>query len=435
MTEDTSIKEGVLFDGQYKLLKLLSASGGSADVWLALDKNAVDLVAESEEYSEDKGEPLRVVIKIYRPKNALDIEGEQRFRDEFKIVYNCHHENLLQSTYFSICNDRPYLVMPFCRQGSTEKLIKKFKSDKDIWRYIYDASSGIAYLHERKPPIIHQDIKPANILINDDGRYAITDFGISAQSGHRNNDLFEGNSCGTVAYMAPERFAEDAQPNAASDVWALGATFYEIITGHVPFGEEGGSAQTSDVAVPKIKEKIDKNIKRLIYSCLEYDANKRPTAKDVLLLAKKKVEKDKRIKILIVLFAVVLCVTVGVVGLLSTKNSAERHFEEMSTSGDSIVQSVKSVKFVDDPLNIRLSKARAFYEQALNVEIENAQLKENIQEKIKKISSLQNLCKELQKAKDDVEEARELYSKTLELECTERRDSIQLLIDKQIENL
>lgn len=437
MTEDISIKEGALFDGQYKLLKMLSASGGSADVWLALDKNAADLVAESEAGNDEQGEPLKVVIKIYRPKNVLDIEGEQRFRDEFKIVYNCHHENLLQSTYFSICNDRPYLVMPFCQQGSTETLIKKFKSDKDIWRYIYDVSSGIAYLHDRKPPIIHQDIKPANILINDDGKYAITDFGISAQSGHKHDDLFEESSGGTIAYMAPERFAENAQPNAASDVWALGSTFYEMITGCVPFGEDGGSVQTSSTALPKISEKVDKDIKKLIYSCLDYNAEKRPTAKDIHLLAKRKIEKNRGRKIIAVGFIATLLLTTALVMTLSTKKSAIRQFEELSASGDSIVKIIKSEKLINDTLKVRLSQAKAIYEQALIVEIDNTELKDETGKRIAKISSLQNCCKEWQQAIKEVDDAMSLGFgfENVVHKREAKRDSILKMINKQIDNL
>lgn len=430
-------KAGDLFDGQYKLLKMLSTSGGTADVWLALDRNAVDLKPESENSDNEERESLKVVIKIYRPKNALDIEGEQRFRDEFKIVYNCHHENLLQSTYFSICSDRPYLVMPFCKLGSTETLIKKFKSDMEIWRYIYDVSSGIAYLHNRKPPIIHQDIKPANILINDDGRYAITDFGISAQSGHKHEDLFEESSGGTIAYMAPERFREDARPNPASDVWALGVTFFEMITGNVPFGENGGSIKSQSTVLPKIKENVDNEIKRLIYSCLEYDAGKRPTAKDIALVARRRIEKDRGRKILLSLFAIVLCITIAVVALLSTKNSAVRQFEEISASGDSIVQNIKAGNLIDDSLKTRLSQAMAIYRQALMIEIDNAQMKNVIQKKIGKISSLQRLCKGLQQANKDVDDAVSLgYGfENVVRKREAHRDSIQLLIKKQIDDL
>ena len=105
----TNIQEiadrGELFDGHYKLLRPLSTDGATADVWLALDTITID--SEYDEGGEDTSgnadeTGMLVAIKIYRPKNALDIEGEQRFRDEYKIVFECRHENLLQPTSFAI---------------------------------------------------------------------------------------------------------------------------------------------------------------------------------------------------------------------------------------------------------------------------------------------------------------------------------------------
>ena len=97
-----------LFDGRYKLLRPLSTDGGTADVWLAIDVNTIDSPLGEDEYEKmEKGDDtgMLVAIKIYRPKNALDIEGEQRFRDEFKIVYECPAADELlhfrQSSLFS----------------------------------------------------------------------------------------------------------------------------------------------------------------------------------------------------------------------------------------------------------------------------------------------------------------------------------------------
>ena len=86
------IGSGELFDGHYKLLRSLSTAGATADVWTALDVNTMndpskvnELDGLSEEEAGEYG--LVVAIKIYRPHNALDIEGEQRFRDEYTIVF------------------------------------------------------------------------------------------------------------------------------------------------------------------------------------------------------------------------------------------------------------------------------------------------------------------------------------------------------------
>lgn len=273
------IASGLLLDGRYKLLHTLSSEGGTADVWLALDTNTIDEVFDDEldkiTTNEDTG--IKVAIKIYRPKNALDL-GEQRFREEFKIVFNCHHSNLVQPINFSTSNGIPYLVLPFCKNGSSEKLLGKFHDKNELWRYISDVSSGLAYLHSFNPTIVHHDIKPANVLIDDNNNYAITDFGISSHSG-LNPDGYDENQSGTTAYMAPERFLDDYESSTESDMWSFGATLYELITGKVPFGENGGVEQLEQkLPPPAITQDIPLDMKRLIYDCLAHDPSKRPSA-------------------------------------------------------------------------------------------------------------------------------------------------------------
>lgn len=92
------VDSGELFDDYYKLIRPLNTDCGMADVWLALNArtgNNKDDIDEAyrldDSYLNEIG--LLVAIKIYRPKNALDIEGEQRSRDEYMIGYNCHHTN------------------------------------------------------------------------------------------------------------------------------------------------------------------------------------------------------------------------------------------------------------------------------------------------------------------------------------------------------
>ena len=153
--DEQFIKAGQHFDGHYQLLRPLSTDGGTADVWLAIDTNTIDSSDDLEGESTSKDSGMLVAIKIYRPKNALDIAGEQRFREEFKIVYECRHENLLQPTGFSVYNGIPYLVLPYCKNGSSEQLIGKQLSSDEIWKFILDVSSGLNRLHTNEHPIIH----------------------------------------------------------------------------------------------------------------------------------------------------------------------------------------------------------------------------------------------------------------------------------------
>lgn len=282
-------KSNKLFDGHYKLIRPLSTEGGTADVWLAIDTITIDSYKGEADNGltaiKDENTGMYVAIKIYRPKNALDIEGEQRFRDEYKIVYECRHANLLQPTSFSIFEDTPYLVLPYCKYGSSEQLIGKTIPVEEIWKIILDVASGLNRLHTNDPQIIHQDIKPANILIDNNNNYTITDFGISSKRGSVHGIYYDEENSGTLAYMAPERFQEGTKPLTQSDIWAFGATLCEILTGNVPFGEDGGFGQLSkNLPMPSIPN-APADIQRLIHACLSPKPEDRPTAAEIKVSA------------------------------------------------------------------------------------------------------------------------------------------------------
>ena len=279
---DTLMRTDQLFDGHYRLLRTLSTDGATADVWLALDVNTIDKNASE----GDESSGMLVAIKIYRPKNALDIEGEQRFRDEYMIAHECRHTNLLPPEGFSIYEEMPYLVLPYCEAGSAEQFIGHPQSVDDVWKFISDVASGLDRLHSNRPQIIHQDIKPANILIDNNGNFTITDFGISSKTSGSHGSYYDEFNSGTLAYMAPERFDDDPQPIPESDIWAFGATLCEILTGQVPFGEEGGLSQKNNNAAMTSLAGLPAAIRNLIRACLQKDPKKRPTAAQIIEAAR-----------------------------------------------------------------------------------------------------------------------------------------------------
>ncbi len=284
------IQTDELFDGHYRLLRPLSIDGGTADVWLALDVNTIDNYPSYEEsaHAIDESSGMLVAIKIYRPKNALDIEGEQRFREEFKVAFNCHHTNLLQPTSFNIYKEMPYLVLPYCEAGSSEQFIGKKLPTETVWKFILEVASGLDRLHSNHPQIIHQDIKPANILIDSNGNFTITDFGISTKKSDGHDSYYDDENSGTLAYMAPERFENNAQPSTQSDIWAFGATLCEILTGSLPFGEEGGKAQAEGLEVVPPLKGLPRSIQNLILACLQFEPEKRPSAHEIVEAAQKR---------------------------------------------------------------------------------------------------------------------------------------------------
>lgn len=253
------LKEDLLFAGRYKLRKLLGR-GGFSEVWLA----------------NDEWTNLDVAVKVYAPGQGMDEDGLRDFCKELSNVYNLNHTNLLKPQHVDAWEEMPYLIMAYCENGTCYRQVGKF-TEEETWKLIANVASGLAYLHEQG--VIHQDIKPDNILVDNNGNYVITDFGISVQTRSTlRKSARNASTGGTTAYMAPERFSRDSTPVKASDIWSLGATVYELLTGRMPFGEVGGGMQRGGADIPTIKVDVSPALRQTITKMLAEDPWLRPTA-------------------------------------------------------------------------------------------------------------------------------------------------------------
>ncbi len=249
------------FDNRYRLIDKIGG-GGFSEVWLAHDLNA----------------EIDVALKIYTPNGELDEEGKEDFKREFARLCGLNHSNIIHAIGFGIHKDElPYLAMSVCKNGSAKKLINNFEEEQ-LWTFIEQVALGLQYLHAHS--ITHQDIKPDNILINSDGQYLIIDFGISTKTRNTLRKSTKGTvGGGTPWYMSVESFGTESSDIHARDIWAFGATLYEIITGDVPFGQYGGVTQKSQNGIiPPINNNVSEELKQLVYDCLALDAWDRPDA-------------------------------------------------------------------------------------------------------------------------------------------------------------
>jgi len=217
---------------------------------------------------------LLVALKIFSQHSEMDSYGLQNFEREFTTVYNMKHSNLLPPTGYDICEGRPYLVMQYCENGSCSGMAGRME-EEDIIKFLHDVAAGLEYLHDHN--IIHQDIKPDNILVDDNCNFMVTDFGISVNA---DGDIFNSNgmSGGTRAYMGPERF--EGITNNASDMWSLGATAVELLTGNPPYGEHGGLLQAEGEPLPQLP-KLQPEVRSMILDCLAQDPSKRIKANEI----------------------------------------------------------------------------------------------------------------------------------------------------------
>ena len=254
------LQENTLFANRYQLIKLLGR-GGFSEVWLA----------------KDNWTHLQIAIKVYAPGQGMDQDGLQDFCGELASVYDLNHSNLLKPQHVDTWQNMPYLIMAYCPSGSCVKRVGKM-TEAELWKLIHDVAAGLAYLHEKD--VIHQDIKPDNILVDTEGNYLITDFGIStrARSTLRKSVIGGNTSGGTTAYMGPERFSRQPAPTKASDIWSFGAMAFELLEGVTPFGEIGGGMQKGGAEIPFINAPVSDALKYTIFKMLSKETWDRPTA-------------------------------------------------------------------------------------------------------------------------------------------------------------
>ncbi|MDX1646177.1 MAG: protein kinase [Longimicrobiales bacterium] len=222
---DGTARLNAALEGRYRVERLLG-EGGMASVYLATD------------LKHDR----KVALKILKPELAAVLGGD-RFLQEIKVTANLQHPHILPLHDSGAADDLVFYVMPYVEGESLRERLDREKQlpvDEAV-RIAVAVGSALDHAHRRD--VIHRDIKPANILLQD-GEPMVADFGIAiavnAAGGTRLTDT--GLSIGTPHYMSPEQAAGDRQLDGRSDVYALSAMLYEMLTGDPPFG--GSTAQS-----------------------------------------------------------------------------------------------------------------------------------------------------------------------------------------------
>jgi serine/threonine protein kinase len=255
-----------IFAGRYKLIEKIGI-GGFSEVWKVSDEMAEDKI---------------VVLKLYAPERGLDNNGLKQFRREYSITLDIAHQNLLNANYFDIFEGSPFLIMPFCPGGSlNDKLIESGPfSEAQLASMLVQVCTALCYLHDHE--IVHQDIKPDNVLINKRGDYLLTDFGISNHMRNTLNKSTRSSQAMTIAYAPPERFKGNAKTLAASDIFSLGVMCFELLTGDLPWSGMGGAYLTANTELPLLGSNHSISLQTILHKCLALEPNNRIKAKEIL---------------------------------------------------------------------------------------------------------------------------------------------------------
>lgn len=253
------------------LIKNLIGSGGMADVYLAtdtiLDRN--------------------IALKIIRIDLAQDPISLLRFQREAKAISKMDHQNIVQVYDVGEYNHRPYIVMEYVHGKTLKQLLQKrialpIDEALDIMKQL---TSALVHAHQNS--IIHRDIKPHNVLIKDDGTAKITDFGIALS--HDSMQITANDMVlGSAHYLAPE-LTSGEEATHASDIYALGIVFYELLTGFVPFNAgtpvQVAMAHINETmpSLTKINKDIPPQIEQIVFkACAKNKAERYQSAEEML---------------------------------------------------------------------------------------------------------------------------------------------------------
>ncbi len=257
----------------YEILSQLSA-GGMGAVYLA----------------EDLKLHRKVAIKALTPEWAADPDRYRRFRWEAQVLAKLNHPNIV--TIYAVEEEEGshFLIMELVEGKTLDELIPSVgMSSEEVFRIAIPLADALAAAHERG--IIHRDLKPGNVMVTDDGRVKVLDFGLAkrqdsavtpqaAQIRARQPETQAGQMMGTIPYMSPEQLqGETVDPR--SDIFSLGIILYEMATGSRPFeGKTWGDLASSILrdnppSVTTLNVYLPRHLGRIVRHCLEKEPQRR----------------------------------------------------------------------------------------------------------------------------------------------------------------
>src|SRR6476660_673087 len=209
--------------------RLRRATLGEYEIGRELGRGGMAAVFSAHDLALDR----KVAIKVMSPGLVLGGGMTERFRQEAITVAQLHHPSIVAVYSVRQAEGLHFFVMQYVQGRSLEQVLQQTRRlPLPIVRSIlYQVGSALTYAHRSR--VVHRDVKPANILIDEDGNAVVTDFGIAKAAEHPTQTL-TGALVGTPAYMSPEQCA-GGEVSGLSDQYSLGAVAYELVTGDPPF--------------------------------------------------------------------------------------------------------------------------------------------------------------------------------------------------------
>ncbi len=204
----------------------------------------------------------RVAIKVLSEDLARDPSFVKRFHRESRVLASLSHPHIVEVVDRGEDDGRIYFAMEYVRGESLRRLLEQGPLDvEEVVRLAGEIASALTYAHERG--VVHRDLKPENVLLDEEGRVHLVDFGLSRLAGDggagattmlTRTDVI----LGTYEYMAPEQRRGEKDLDARSDVFALGVMLYEMLTGKLPHGRFAPPSQARADVPPSFDPVVNK---------------------------------------------------------------------------------------------------------------------------------------------------------------------------------
>jgi serine/threonine protein kinase len=219
---DTSKAAALQTLGNYELLEKV-AEGGMGAIYRGRHRETAQVVA----------------IKIMPAHMAANPVLLQRFEQEFRAASRLNHPNIVRALDYSDTGSTPYLVMEFVEGESLGQRLERDGrlNETEAIRLIAQVAQGLHRAH--KLGLIHRDVKPDNILVTPEGVAKLADLGLVKEADSDLNLTKTGRGLGTPHFMAPEQFRNAKNADIRCDIYSLGATLYQMVTGELPFRSTG----------------------------------------------------------------------------------------------------------------------------------------------------------------------------------------------------
>ncbi len=260
-----TLSEGQLLQGRYRIEHLV-ARGGYGAVYKAFDTTLNRICAVKENL-------------------AFGPHAERQFEREAQLLARLHHPNLPRVIdHFLLPECGQYLVMDYVEGRNLQEILRHrlrpFNQDEAL-EVIYQVCAALTYLHNQAPPIVHRDVKPQNIIVTPGGPVMLVDFGISKVV-YGEGDTMTGARGVSPGFAAPEQYGM-APADARSDVYAVGATLYTLLTCQVPV--DSLQRLTNQVVLPSIHQfngGVSPAVEQVVYKALEPSVTQRLPSIDLL---------------------------------------------------------------------------------------------------------------------------------------------------------